>query len=391
MKHINYLLVLSICVLLVVPSEQAVTGKKIVYVDGENISGIEEGSLNHPFRTIQKGIGAASDGDTVLVAPGIYHENIDFLGKAVVLRSEMGATETKIDGIGIGDVVIGATGSTIQGFTITGSGDDWYDSGINADRATMIISENIITRNWLGIVTANYHTPLIQNNLIYKNTHHGISPQYYAAPIIVNNTIVLNGEHGIFSASGKGVVSNNIIFSNIGFGISCTMASSSPKLMCNDVFKNRSGNYFGCSPGDGDISVNPMLFRGIDGKFHLKPGSPCVDMGESSQAPILDFDLEPRPQGGYVDIGYDEYCPSGTIFGYVKNKKTGLPVKGAIVKCIGIGESKTDKHGYYGFSDMMNGGWILKVRKEGYKRRKAAVDVLLGASIRQDFLIIRKN
>jgi parallel beta-helix repeat protein len=373
--------------LLVVPSEQAVAGKKIVYVDGKNISGIEDGTSDRPFNKIQEGIRAASKGDTVLVAPGIYHENIDFLWKAIILKSEDGAAATKIKGIGKGDVVMGAQGCTIQGFTITGSGDDWYDSGINAWLATMTISENIITGNWLGIFTANYRTPLIQNNLIYKNTNYGISPQYHAAPIIVNNTIILNGGHGIFSASGTGVVSNNIIFSNRGHGIYCTMASASPKLSCNNVFKNKSGNYYNCGPGEGDISVNPMLLRGKDDNFHLKPGSPCVDMGESSQAPVLDFDLEPRPQGGYVDIGYDEYCPSGTIFGYVKNKITGLPVKGAMVRCVGLGKSKTDKNGYYGFSDVMDGGWMLKVRKIRYKRGKATVDVVLGTSVRQDFLI----
>ena len=54
---------------------------------------------------IEKAIDAAAHGDTVLVAPGSYEENIDFLGKAVTLRSEAGAVTTVIDGGQAGSVV----------------------------------------------------------------------------------------------------------------------------------------------------------------------------------------------------------------------------------------------------------------------------------------------
>ena len=42
----------------------------------------------HPHTTIQSAIVVANDGDTVLVHPGRYFENIDFIGKSVTLCSE---------------------------------------------------------------------------------------------------------------------------------------------------------------------------------------------------------------------------------------------------------------------------------------------------------------
>ena len=40
--------------------------------------------------TIQAAINAASNGDTVLVAPGTYRENINFMGKAITVTSSGG-------------------------------------------------------------------------------------------------------------------------------------------------------------------------------------------------------------------------------------------------------------------------------------------------------------
>lgn len=89
--------------------------------------GLAKAQTNHlvpaSFPTIQAAIGAASSGDTVLVAPGTYVETIDFLGKAIAVRSAGGAAVTTIDGNQAGTVVRFVTGETpasvLEGFTIT--------------------------------------------------------------------------------------------------------------------------------------------------------------------------------------------------------------------------------------------------------------------------------
>src|SRR4029077_10976303 len=55
--------------------------------------------------TIQSGINASTDGDTVLVAPGTYTENLKFMGKAITVKSAKGAAVTIIDGGGVAPVV----------------------------------------------------------------------------------------------------------------------------------------------------------------------------------------------------------------------------------------------------------------------------------------------
>ena len=102
--------------------------------------------------TIQGAIDVAVNGDTVLVAPGTYLENINLNGKAIRITSESGPAVTMIDGGGLDSVVRienGEDSNTIlQGFTIQ-NGDGGADSGggLHIDLASPTIIGNRIVNN----------------------------------------------------------------------------------------------------------------------------------------------------------------------------------------------------------------------------------------------------
>ena len=63
------------------------SAQTVWHVDDDACPGPGTGAKADPFCSIQVGIDAAADGDTVLVLPGTYVENIDFLGKGITFKS----------------------------------------------------------------------------------------------------------------------------------------------------------------------------------------------------------------------------------------------------------------------------------------------------------------
>ncbi|MGI4829094.1 MAG: Ig-like domain repeat protein [Janthinobacterium lividum] len=128
--------------------------------------------------SIQAGINAANAGDTVLVAPGTYNENIDFKGKAITVTSSGGAAVTTIDG-GVEDATVAfrnaeSRSSVLSNLTITGGGNGSVfgtaEGGIYILHASPTISADVITGAGCYGIASVAGAPLIQNNQI-DHTH----------------------------------------------------------------------------------------------------------------------------------------------------------------------------------------------------------------------------
>ncbi len=221
------------------------------------------------YTTIQGGIDAASPGDTVLVSPGTYNENIDFKGKAITLTSSGGPSVTIIDGGSKGPAVAFKNGETsssvISGFTIQHGG---QFSGTNFQEigsvwiqssAPTVLGNTITLSNCWGIETEN-SSPLIENNTISQTQDpHGnctfgggaaikIGTNYISVVgpqiLIAGNTIEDNTESGTEDAGGNG-------------GAGVAIWGGNPVVIQNNIFRNNA------SPGGSGGAINIWSSPGV--------------------------------------------------------------------------------------------------------------------------------
>jgi hypothetical protein len=198
--------------------------------------------------TIQGAIKAAQSGDIVLVSPGTYIENIDFLGKAITVESAKGPNATIIDGGNVYSVVTFTANegpsSILSGFTIqngnaldTPAGEG---GGIAIENASPTIKSNVIQQNFGasagGGIGVGFGSPIIESNVIRNNTQ---TPQ------------IDGGGGGGISLRGGGTaqIIGNVIQSNTwtnvgaGFGGAIMLFGSGSTLIKNNIIQgNKAGS-----------------------------------------------------------------------------------------------------------------------------------------------------
>ena len=153
------------------------------------------------YPTIQAGVNAAVNGDTVLVADGTYrgygNYDIRLQGKIITLQSENGYEGCIIDCQEIGSgVYAGNPGSMIRGFTIMNALDEWYYGGVVGYYGGTV-ADCLITNNWIGVYSSDCSTGCILDNCIIEGSTIGIYTCF--ACVDASNCIIRGNGNATYS------------------------------------------------------------------------------------------------------------------------------------------------------------------------------------------------
>ncbi len=365
MKAARCLLPGLLSVLIVAPA-----GATDLYVapDGQDTN---PGTIALPFKTIGKAAEVATPGTTVRVAPGVYPEIVETsasgTAEARIRYVSSVPWQAKIRTQGPDDHWSWANSGSfvdIEGFDVSGNG----VGGIGTEASNVVISGNHVHdipalgcpgNGGAGIETGGYafNTSIIGNpvhdigefpnpcprvhgiyhsheggpivnNIVYRTSGWGI--HLWHAPYrltIANNLVFNNANGGIVVGAGDSpyygdpskpadhiLVLNNIVYDNRRIGIVESGVTGLNNLYMNNlVFANEQDWELnnGLSPSDTVAAPPGFVHYDPDGKgnYHLMAGSPAIDRGTPMQAPDVDYNLTPRPQGRGVDIGPFEFVP----------------------------------------------------------------------------------
>lgn len=233
--------------------------------------------------TIQAGIDAAVDGDTVLVADGTYtgdgNRDIDFKGKAITVKSENSAENCIID---------------CQSIWVDPHRGFYFHSG---EIETSVVDGFTIKNGWVdddgGGIYCYYSSPTITNTTITENSAlsgGGIYCFYHSFPTLINCILWDDNPQEIY------------FYSYYPNGI---------EVSYSDVQGGKEGIVHS-HPGDviiwgeGNIDADPLFVDPDNGNYRLSDYSPCIGAGiMTPDVPDKDIEGNPRPNppGSNPDIG----------------------------------------------------------------------------------------
>ena len=231
----------------------------------------------------------------------------------------------------------------IRGNTIFGN----HDAGIhmNGDISQggdgiitgALVEDNIIYDNGLGgasgINCDGVQQSRIQNNLLYNNHASGISLYQIdgggpsSNNVVVNNTVIVASDGrwalNIQNGSTGNTVYNNIFYNFHSFRGAMDISQDSLTGFVSDYnvvisrFTLDGGNsvlslaQWQATTGQDTHSIvatpDQLFVNPAGNDYHLKAGSPAIDAGTATQAPLVDLEGHARPHGNGFDIGCYEF------------------------------------------------------------------------------------
>lgn len=282
--------------------------------------------------TIQAGINTAVDGDTVLVQPGTYFENINFNGKLVAVGSLFFTTQdtsyisqTIIDANNISNAVKFENqenfNAILAGFKIIDGFSSATGGGIYINNSSPTILNCLFSLNRArGIMVIYDCSPIIKNCIFSNNFGRGISCSWDGNPIIEGVEIIDNHSSGIWCNHSNPVIKNTIISNNTAedCGAGIFLNYSSPILSNVQI----SNNYAVPEPHPDATSwgagiymygiSSPILVNVlIEGNTAYGPGA-AISAGSDSQVTLINSTIT-------NNFSYNQVSTYGVITSYNSN------------------------------------------------------------------------
>lgn len=288
------------------------------------------------YSSIQAAIDASATGDTIVVSPATYYENINFRGKNIFLTSlyylesdTSYISSTIIDGSSpvypdTASVVIFNSGedttAILQGFTITGgAGTKWLDihgagtyregGGIIVELSSPMIRHNVIRNNACtdltgvtstgggGIRVGDGNPVIYSNSILFNEARYGAGVVLnYTGCKLLNNVIASNtGGQDYYGGSGIWIVGN---------------LPGKPKHIVNNTIVNNTATL---TSGTGGISVWSAALVNIRNNI-IYYNSPAVQIKTIGSSPVVTYS---DVMGGYTGDGNINAEPVFVMEGYI--------------------------------------------------------------------------
>ncbi len=177
----------------------------------------------------------AVEDDTILVAAGIYKEQVDLIDRIRLIGESRDST--LIIGKENRPVVLGANNAIVKSLTIKGG-----SAGIRCENESMVIENTVITENRESGIHCLVTLPTIRSNIIVRNDWTGVyCESSHGLNARIEHNIIAENRYSALMLAGKSevIIQNNIICHNGQYGIFAERDSRRARIEYNAFFNNR--------------------------------------------------------------------------------------------------------------------------------------------------------